>query len=97
MTIVSVTSCHRQIGNVNKRVYEKPHATSTRILWKEYEKTPDKGLFAEVKRLCELYELPDVIEAILTPEFIKNRVKHMYYVLDKKEFVNLNIYKLMET
>ena len=78
---IKSTSCSITIGDVNKLVYEKPHATSTRILWKEYEKTPDKGLFAEVKRLCELYELPDVIEAILTPEFIKNRVKHMYYVL----------------
>ena len=63
-----------KISFVNSLIHEKSEGVCLDTIWEEELKYKGKGLLGEVKRLCELYNLPDVTETRVTKESIKESV-----------------------
>ena len=78
MNMIKLTHIVNQlkIGFVNQLLHEKKSGFCWKILREEEELYPGTGLLAEVRELCEMYNILDVNEYHLEKDYIRENIIH---------------------
>ena len=71
-----------KVNYVGHLMEDKPRSQVVRLLKEQEKMYPGQGLIAEVKEICERFELPDVTLQTVDPDWVKETIgwKGMYEV-----------------